>query len=99
MELKLLGLTFRLEVVLICVLLGWVLGAHLFCSCMRVTPYEGIQMAKGSIETMINNAANLDYKMSAGIEVKKKPNANVVGFVEDFQKDYEAVEYKASCSA
>lgn len=94
---KLLGLTFRLEVVLICVALGWILGGHLLCSCMRVSPYEGFQLIRGSVENMVTNAAALDYKMSAGIEVKKKPAEEVTGFMEDFKRDNESVKYEGSC--
>jgi hypothetical protein len=41
-EYKLFGLTFRLEVVVICVVLGIVIGANLFCnSGLRF--YEGLE--------------------------------------------------------
>ena len=97
MEVKLLGLTFRVEVVVLCILLGWIIGAHLFCSCVKITPSEGFQMIKSTVESMLSNASFLDYKMSAGIEVKKNPEKEVVGFMEDFKKDHETVGYTASC--
>lgn len=103
MEVKLLGLKFRVEVVLLCILLGWILGAHLFCSCVRVTPYEGFELLKNTAETMtnklLNGASILDYKMSAGIEVKKNPDLEVQGFMKDFQNTHEAVGMSSSCSA
>ena len=99
MEVKLLGLTFRVEVVVLCILLGWILGAHLFCSCVKVTPYEGFQMIKNSVESMLSNASFLDYKMSAGIELKKNPEKEVVGFMEDFKKEHESVGFQTSCKA
>lgn len=99
MEVKLLGLTFRVEVVVLCILLGWILGAHLFCSCVKVTPYEGFQMIKSSVENMLSNASFLDYKMSAGIELKKNPEKEVVGFMEDFKKEHESVGFQTSCKA
>ena len=43
-EFKLFGLKFRLEVVLLCVALGYVIGAHVFCSCLTVDPQEGFQL-------------------------------------------------------
>ena len=49
MEVKLLGFIFRVEVVVICIILGWIIGAHLFCSCCRVTPYEGFELIKDSV--------------------------------------------------
>jgi hypothetical protein len=99
MEVKLLGLIFRVEVVVLCILLGWILGAHLFCSCVKITPYEGFQMIKSSVENMMSNASFLDYKMSAGIELKKNPEKEVVGFMEDFKKDHESIGFQSSCKA
>jgi hypothetical protein len=99
MEVKLLGLTFRVEVVVLCILLGWILGAHLFCSCVKITPYEGFQMIKSSVENMLSNASFLDYKMSAGIELKKNPEKEVVGFMEDFKKEHESVGFQSTCKA
>lgn len=99
MEVKLLGLTFRVEVVVLCILLGWILGAHLFCSCVKITPYEGFQMIKNSVENMLSNASFLDYKMSAGIELKKNPEKEVVGFMEDFKKEHESVGFQSTCKA
>ena len=43
-EFKLFGLKFRLEVVLLCVALGYVIGAHVFCSCLTVDPQEGFAL-------------------------------------------------------
>ena len=103
MEVKLFGLTFRLEVVAICILLGWVLGAFLFCSCVKVTPLEGFEMIKSSIESMVSKASQLgsllNYKIDAGIEVKKNSDDSVVGFMGDFKKDHEGISYKAACGA
>lgn len=99
MEVKLLGLTFRVEVVVLCILLGWILGAHLFCSCVKITPYEGFEMIKSSVENMMSNASFLDYKMSAGIELKKNPEKEVVGFMEEFKKDHESIGFQSSCKA
>ena len=44
MEYKFLGMTFRLEVVILCIALGYIMGAHLFCSCLKITPTEGFEM-------------------------------------------------------
>ena len=53
-EFKLFGLKFRLEVVLLCVALGYVIGAHLFCSCLTVNPQEGFQLLT-DIKDMVMN--------------------------------------------
>jgi hypothetical protein len=65
---------------------------------MKITPYEGFEMIKNTVETMVNKAANIDYKMSAGIEVKKNPDKEVLGFMDDFKKEHETVGYAGSCS-
>jgi len=54
METKLFGITFRVEIAILCIALGYILGAHLFCSCLRITPMEGFEMLGG-----IKNAVNL----------------------------------------
>ncbi len=101
MEIKLLGLTFRLEVVLICFVLGFILGAFLLCSCIKVTPTEGFDIIKSTVENMVSKASNLgsllNYRIDAGIEVKKNSDENVIGFMGDFKKDHEGVVYKSSC--
>ena len=57
MEFKVFGLTCRLEIVIISLLVGFVLGGHLLCSCSKIGLVEGL--------TMINGAS-VDYKMSDG---------------------------------
>ena len=44
MELKLFNMTFRVEVVILCIALGYIIGAHLFCSCLKITPSEGFEI-------------------------------------------------------
>jgi hypothetical protein len=59
MEFKLLGLTFRAEVVIICIILGAIIGSHLLCSCSRVGLIEGMQVIGASLEyTMGSDIAN-----------------------------------------
>ena len=57
MEFKLCGLTMRVEVVLVCLILGAILGGHLFCSCSRVGLIEGMQTI----------GASIDYKMGSDV--------------------------------
>lgn len=92
MEMRIFGLTFRVEVVVICIILGWITGLMLFCSCSRYGFTEGYQALKSVVE----NAASLDYKMTAGIEIKKNPEETVVGFMENYEN--EKVEPVATCS-
>ena len=56
MELEFLGLKFRLEVVVICVLLGYLIGGFVLCSCSKVHLKEGFS----SVLTNFNAAAPLE---------------------------------------
>ena len=57
METKLFGITFRVEIAILCIALGYILGAHLFCSCLRITPMEGFEML-GGIKNAVNDKMN-----------------------------------------
>ena len=96
MEMTILGITFRVEVVIVCIILGWITGLIMFCSCSRYGFKEGYEKIKGDISHLVKNAASLDYKMSAGIEIKKNPEETVVGFMENF--DNENIEPVSTCS-
>jgi hypothetical protein len=54
MELKVFGIACRLEVIIICLVVGFILGAHLLCSCSRIGLKEGMAMM----------GTSLDWKMS-----------------------------------
>ena len=53
MEFKLFGFQMRLEIVIICVLIGMVLGSHLMCSCSKVSITEGLQMIGAPLDYQI----------------------------------------------
>jgi hypothetical protein len=59
MEIVIFGQKLRVEVIIICVILGYILGAHLFCSCAKITVKEGLGLLKG---------APVDYRMGADIK-------------------------------
>tara|TARA_B100001059_G_C17686127_1_gene502424 strand:- start:490 stop:924 length:435 start_codon:yes stop_codon:yes gene_type:complete len=44
MELKIFGLSCRLEVIIICFIIGFILGGHLLCSCSKIGLQEGMAM-------------------------------------------------------
>jgi hypothetical protein len=44
MELKIFGLSCRLEVIIICFILGFILGSHLLFSCSKIGIQEGMAM-------------------------------------------------------
>ena len=57
MEFKLFGFELRLEVIIICVLVGMVLGGHLLCSCSKIGIQEGMEIL----------GAPLDYKIRGNV--------------------------------
>ena len=44
MEFELFGMTLRLEVVVVCVIIGYLIGAMMLCSCSKVSLKEGLTM-------------------------------------------------------
>jgi len=66
MELKYGNYSVRLEVLLLILLAGTVLGGYLFCSCAKISVKEGFEMA---------NASALNYVMGQGVptDVYDKP--------------------------
>ena len=57
MEFKLFGFELRLEVVIICILIGMVLGGHLLCSCSKIGLQEGMQTMGAAIDYQMGNGA------------------------------------------
>lgn len=66
MEFKLLGMTFRLEIVLLAILLIYIINAYTICSCSKVSLIEGFQMIK-------DMSSALNYDMSEGVPLNKTP--------------------------
>ena len=66
MEFKLLGMTFRLEIVLLAILLIYIINAYTICSCSKVSLSEGFQMIK-------DMGSTLNYDMSEGVPLNKTP--------------------------
>ena len=50
MELKIFGHSCRLEIIIICIVVGFVLGAHLFCSCSRIGAQEGMAVMGAALD-------------------------------------------------
>jgi hypothetical protein len=50
MEIKILGMTCRLEIIIISLIVGTILGAHLLCSCCRVGLQEGMAIMGASVD-------------------------------------------------
>jgi len=75
MNIKILGFTFRLEILIAIVFIYFVLSGHLFCSCSKVGLRESFTLLKTLGD------APLDYKMGKGVEgswdTKKQNNINI----------------------
>lgn len=74
MELKIFGHSCRLEIIIVCIVVGFVLGAHLFCSCSRIGAQEGMAVM----------GAALDWTMGQDVATswttKAKSYANEMGY-------------------
>jgi len=73
MEIKILGLTCRVEILIITFVVGMIAGTHLLCSCSKLS----MGQAKEGMETILGAA--LKYKMGDGVknswETQVVPNA------------------------
>ena len=97
MEYTLLGVKFRVEVVVVSLLIGWIIGAVLFCSTSRYSLMEGFESFKAMSSKLFEDAASLDYKMSAVFEVKKK-DKKTEEFMNNFKEQYESVPEYSKCA-
>ena len=50
MELKIFGFSCRLEIIIISMIVGIILGAHLLCSCSRIGLQEGMAIMGASVD-------------------------------------------------
>ena len=66
MEMKLFGMQCRLEIIIICFIIGAILGGHLLCSCSKIGLQEGMAII----------GAPLDWQMSAGQMMNWQNKAN-----------------------
>ena len=58
MQFKLFGHSCRLELLILALVIGWIMGAYLLCSCSTVSMKEGLNML----------GSNLDYRMGNGVK-------------------------------
>ena len=69
MDLKIFGYSCRLEIIIVCLVVGFVLGSHLFCSCSRIGMKEGMEVMGAAInwtmgEDVVNSWTNKADKYS-----------------------------------
>lgn len=58
MELSIGSYKFRLEIVILIVVVSWILFGHLLCSCCTVSLREGLAMAKNAITTSSTSSSS-----------------------------------------
>ena len=58
MEIKIFGQNLRIEIIIACVIVGYILGGYLLCSCAKITIKEGFSML---------TSAPISYQMGADI--------------------------------
>ena len=63
MQVKIFGMSCRVEIIVISIIVGMILGAHVLCSC--VTP-QAKQKAKEGFANALGSAP-LNYKMGKGV--------------------------------
>jgi len=66
MQVKILGLTCRIEIIIISIVVGMILGAHLLCSCSKVTVDQAKKKIKEGFEML--HPAGLGYQMGRGVK-------------------------------
>ena len=73
MQIELFRQKISVEIILLCLFLGYILGAHLLCSCSKISLTEGL--------AMLNNAAPISYNMGEGVSVswESKPELKEAG--------------------
>lgn len=85
LEIKLFGEKIRIEIIILFLAIGYIAGAHLLCSCSRITFKEGLQMI---------NSSSLEYKMGQGVENSWEISGPSVNSPNDFYKKLEGNQAK-----
>ena len=65
MEFKLFGLECRLEVIILSLIVGAILGCHLLCSCSRIGLQEGMTMLGAPVEWQMGEGQSNDWQNKA----------------------------------
>ena len=65
MEFKLFGLECRLEVIILSLIVGAILGCHLLCSCSRIGLQEGMTMLGAPVEWQMGKGQSNDWQNKA----------------------------------
>jgi hypothetical protein len=92
MEIRVFGMTLRLEVIIIAILLGMVLGGHLLCSCAKVPISEAFsETAEGDVVNDVTAGSGADAAMAGAMAPTPDP-ANAVDVAAVLEMDGNAGE-------
>ena len=64
MQIKVLGMTCRIEIIVISIIVGMILGGHVLCSC--VTPETKKKAKEGFVNAL--GSAPTNYRMGRGVK-------------------------------
>ena len=72
MNIEVMGLKCRVEVILVSLIVGGLLGSHLFCSCAKVSAKEGMEILGSALNDSIGNGnpnswENKAYQYASGM--------------------------------
>lgn len=73
MELKILGQKVRLEIIALCLLLGYLIGCFMLCSCSKISMIEGMKLLKEVKKKGIKKS------IKEGLELSPKEEMTVLG--------------------
>lgn len=73
MEYKLFGIKFRVEIVIIAIIIGMIMGGHLLCSCSRISFNEGFEIGSDMLNILTDKLENGKKKV-----VYSKKDSNII---------------------
>ena len=88
MEIHLFGQTLRVEVIVACVILGYILGGYLLCSCSRITITEGLDILGG-----LKNKFKKEGFSMIGAPINYKLGADIPQSWENNQQSHDEISY------
>jgi len=88
MELKIFGYEMRLEIVVICIVIGMIMGLFMFCDCFQYGLFEGMTQKKPvagarteeGFTNLSNNKMNIDDSYTMGWVKTAKQYASGMGY-------------------
>lgn len=80
MEIQIFGQKLRVEVIVVSILLGYIIGAHVLCSCSKISLKEGLSLLSG---------APVGYNMGDGVATSWENKSELKYGANDWYKSLE----------